>query len=120
MPMPVAVTVPIVGALLLTVATLAALADHVTWVVRFCLELSEKIPMATNGWLTPFAMLGAVGVISIDVRTAPETVSVVLPVMAPLAAEMVTVPVPVAVARPIDPESLLMLARLSFDVDQVT
>ena len=119
-PRPVAVTVPMVGALLLTTATVGKVEAQVTCVVKFCVELSENIPIATNGWLTPFAMFGAFGVISIAVSKAPVTLRVVLPVMLPLAAEIVTLPAPVAVASPFDPEAVLMLARLAFDEDHVT
>ena len=39
---------------------------QVTWLVRFSVVLSEKLPMAVNRWEVPRAMLGLVGVTVID------------------------------------------------------
>jgi hypothetical protein len=75
---------------------------HETRDGRSCLELSEKMPVALNCWVRPFATLGAAGVTWINVRTAPVTVRVVLPEMPPLIAEMVAEPTPTAVATPLD------------------
>src|ERR1700722_8782395 len=60
---------------LLTLATLGSLEDQVTCVVRSCVELSEKVPVAVNGRLTPFGMLGVAGVTAIDTKRAEVTVS---------------------------------------------
>ena len=56
--------------------------DQATWFVRFCVELSEKVPVAVNCWVAPLAMLGLAGVTAIDrrVTAAALTVSTVEPV----------------------------------------
>src|SRR2546422_11648394 len=66
-------------AALLIVATPVADELQVTWVVRSCVVLSLKVPVAVNCCFVPFAMLGFVGVTAIEVRVAAVTVSVVLP-----------------------------------------
>jgi hypothetical protein len=51
---------------LLIVATLGADEVHVTDVVIFLIELSEKVPVAVNCSLVPRAIFGFTGVIAID------------------------------------------------------
>jgi hypothetical protein len=41
---------------------------QLTDVVRFCVELSEKVPVAVNCWVSPTAMLGPEGVTDMDTR----------------------------------------------------
>ena len=48
------------------VATVGVADAQVTWLVRFCVELSEKVPVAVNCWVWPLAMLGLAGVTAID------------------------------------------------------
>jgi hypothetical protein len=56
---------------------------QITEFVRFSVEPSLKVPVATNCWLRPLATLGSLGVSAIDVTIAGVTVSVVSPLMAP-------------------------------------
>ena len=75
------------------VATEVVAEAQVTWLVRFCVELSEKVPVAVNCWVSPLAMLGLAGVTAIDCRAAAVTVSTVEPVTPPSVAVIVDVPV---------------------------
>ena len=52
------------------VATEVVAEAQVTWLVRFCVELSEKVPVAVNCSVSPLATLGLAGVTAIDCRTA--------------------------------------------------
>ena len=58
------------------------------------------MPTAVNCCWVPFAIDGRAGVTASETRLAPVTVSVVLPLTAPSAAEMTEVPAATAVARP--------------------
>ena len=84
------------------VATEGVADAQVTWLVRFSVELSEKVPVAVNCWVAPTAMLGLAGVTVIDWRIgAGVTVSIVAPVMPLRLAVMEEVPVATAVASPV-------------------
>ena len=48
------------------VATEVVAEAQVTWLVRFWVELSEKVPVAVNCWVCPLATLGFAGVTAID------------------------------------------------------
>jgi len=106
---------------LLTVATAGFEEVQVRSALRFCVELSEKVPVAVNCRLMPGAMLGVVGVSAIDVRVAPVTVTMVLPVIEPhtLATLQVTVivalPVPMVRTSPV----LLTVATEGFEEVQI-
>jgi len=106
---------------LLIVATPVADELQVTWVVRSCVVLSLKVPVAVNCRVVPFAMLGFVGVTAIEVRVAAVTVSVVFPETSPKVAVIVMGP-PAAtdVANPCDPAALLIVATAVLDELQVT
>jgi len=119
-PMPAVRARPIEPAALLIVATPVFVEDQVTCVVRSCVELSEKTPVAVNCRVIPFATLGFAGVTPIDTSTAGVTVNVVLPVTPPLLAETVVLPTPVVVAKPFEPAPLLMIAAPVLDEDHVT
>jgi hypothetical protein len=67
----------------LIVATLVVCEVHVTVLVKFCVELSEKVPVAVNCSVLPFAIEGLAGVTATDTNVAAVTVSVVDPLMAP-------------------------------------
>ena len=82
------------------VATEVVAEAQVTWLVRFCVELSEKVPVAVNCSVAPLAMLGLAGVTAIDCRTAAVTVSTVEPVIPLSVALIVDVPVATPVASP--------------------
>src|SRR5256712_2850239 len=64
---------------LLIVATAVLDELQVTWVVRSCVVLSLKVPVAVNCWVNPSARPGLVGVTAIETRIALVTVSVALP-----------------------------------------
>jgi hypothetical protein len=83
---------------------------QLTDVVRFCVLLSLYVPVAVNCSLVPLAMLGFGGVIASDTSAAADTVSGVEPDTPLSVALSVVEPCAVAVARPFDPEALLMAA----------
>lgn len=66
-----------------------------------CVLLSLKVPVAENCLVVPVAMLAFAGVTASDTRLAPVTVSEVLPLTDPLAAEIVVVPTLSPVATPL-------------------
>ncbi len=112
---------PAVPAALLMVATAGLVEVQVTWVVRFCVELSEYVPVAVKVSLLPSATLGAGGVIAIDTSVADVTVTVVVPARAPqtLATLQVTVIVAVPVPRVLTSPLLLTVAAEGFEDVQV-
>lgn len=65
-------------------------------------------------------MLGFGGVTPIDTSVAGVTVRDAAPDTLPLAAVIVTDPVPMLVAKPFDPEALLMDTTLVFEDVQAT
>ena len=78
-PIPAAVTEPPA----VTVATLVACEVHVTEPVKFCVELSEKVPVAVNCSELPLAIERFGAVTAIDTNVAALTVSVADPWMFP-------------------------------------
>ena len=68
--------------------------------VKFCVELSEKVPVAVNCCFVPLAIEGFAGVTAIDTSVAAVTVRVVEPVMPTETALIWLVPTPTAVAKP--------------------
>ena len=66
--------------------------------------------MAVNCSVSPLAMLGLAGVTAIDTNVAEVTVSVVLPEMLPLVAEIVVLPAAAELASPCEPPALLIVA----------
>jgi hypothetical protein len=95
---PVATPVAIPAAVI--VATEVVADAHVTWLVRFSVELSENVPVAVNAFVSPLATLGSDGVTAIDSRIAALTVNVVEPVTPSSVALIVDVPVATPVATP--------------------
>jgi hypothetical protein len=73
---------------------------QVTVLVKFCVELSEKVPVAVNCWVVPFAIEGFAGVTAIDTNVTEVTVSKVDPVTLPEVAMIVLDPAAFAVAIP--------------------
>ena len=65
---------------------------QVTDVVRFCVELSEYVPVAVNCRVVPLTMLELVGVIAMDTSVAGVTVSVAIPETLPDVAVIVVEP----------------------------
>jgi len=84
----------------LTIATPAFDESQPTEAVRFCVVLSEYVPVATNCFDVPSGMLGFVGVIEMDESVAGFTVRVVDPDMVPDVTVIVVVPAVTDVARP--------------------
>ncbi len=80
---------PLLPAALLIVATPVLDDAQVTELVRSWVVLSEYVPVATNGCVEPWAMLGLVGVTLIDFSVAALTVSVVAPLTPPWSAVIV-------------------------------
>ena len=72
--------------------------------VRTCVELSEKCPVATKSTAIPTAAVGVAGVTVIETRLTPPLLTVstagVVLVIAPKVAVMFEVPAATAVARP--------------------
>ena len=110
MPTLTAVASPSEPAALLTAAMLRALEAQVTEAVRSCVVASVYVPVAGNCCVVPRASDGVVGVTAMDTSCAAVTVSAVEPVMAPLVAERVAVPMVTAVASPLLPAALLTAA----------
>jgi hypothetical protein len=111
---------PLEPAALLIGATAAVDEYQVTAVVRFCVVLSENVPVAVNCCVVPFTMLGLVGVTAMDTSVAEVTVSVVDPDIPPDVAVIVVEPAVAEVASPLDPAALLMAATAAADEFQVT
>ncbi len=70
--------------------------------------------------VVPRAMLGSVGVTSIDTSVTAVTVREVLPVFPKKVAVMVACPAAMGVVRPLEPAVLLTTATASSDELQVT
>jgi hypothetical protein len=96
---------------------------HVTDVVKSCVLLSEKCPIAANCLLKmpeEVRIVKVAGVTSIDSSTTGVTVSVVDPEMLPDVALIVVEPTATVVASPLEPVRLLIVAILVFDEFHVT
>jgi hypothetical protein len=67
------------------VATVVVCELQVAELVKFCVELSEKVPVAVNCFVVPLAIDGFAGVTAIDtsVGAVAVTVRVVEPLTAP-------------------------------------
>jgi hypothetical protein len=85
----------------LIVATLVVADAHVTVLVKFCVLLSLKVPVAVNCCVNPLATDGFAGVTAMDCSVAAVTVRVVAPATAPEVALIVEVPTAMAVAKPL-------------------
>ena len=96
----VPVATPVASPAAVMVATVVVAEAQVTWLVRFCVELSEKVPVAVNCWVKPFAMAGLAGVTAIDCSAGALTVRTVEPVTPLSVALIVDVPVATPVASP--------------------
>ena len=105
---------------LLIVATPVVDELQVTVVVRFCVELSEYVPVAVNCRVVPSTTLGLAGVTAMETSVAAVTVSVVDPETPPDVAVIVVVPAATGVANPSEPAALLIVATPVVDELQVT
>jgi hypothetical protein len=107
---------PFEPGVLLMVATPVSEEFQVTDDVRSSVVLSEKVPVAMNGWVCPRAMLWFAGVTAIDSSTGAVTVSVTeLEVTLENVAVMFVLPSATAVANPV----LLMVAIVVLDELQI-
>ena len=78
--------------------------------VRICVLPSLYVPVATKFCVAPLAMETVAGVTAIETRVAAVTVSVVMPTMVPLVAEITVVPSATALARPWEAAALEIVA----------
>jgi hypothetical protein len=78
--------------------------------VRICVLESLYVPVATKFCVAPLAMETVAGVTAIETRVAAVTVSVVMPTMAPLVAEIMVVPSATAFASPWEAAALEIVA----------
>ena len=74
---------PVTRPLEVTVATLVVCEIQVTELVRFCVELSERVPVAVNCSDVPLAIDRLDAVTAMDTSAAAVTVRVVDPLMLP-------------------------------------
>src|SRR5678816_207989 len=91
-PLATDVATPMFGAVFEIVAVPGVADAHVTCVVRSCVVVSVKVPVATNFAVVPLAIDGVVVVTAIDTSAAGVTVSTVEPMIVPLLAVFVVVP----------------------------
>ena len=101
---------------LLIVAHVVSEEAQVTLVVKFSVDLSDKVPVAVNCSVSPVGRLVLAGVTAIDLSVAAVMVSPVEPEIEPSVAEIVTGPGETAVARP----ALLIVAQVVSEEAQVT
>jgi hypothetical protein len=91
---------PVANPLAVIVTTPVVCELQVTELVKFCVELSENVPVAVNCSVLPFAIEGFAGVTAIDISVAEVTVSTVEPLTLPEIAMIVLDPAAFAVAIP--------------------
>jgi hypothetical protein len=108
---------PAVPAETLIVATVGFDDIHCTDDVRFCVELSLYVPVATNGCVVPRGIEGVDGVTAIETSTALLTCTTREPVTLPSCA--LTVALPVAATAVTKPEALTTAVD-AFEEVQVT
>ena len=114
------VALPLEPAALLMAATVVDDDFQVADVVRFCVELSEYVPVAVNCLDVPSAILGFVGVSVMETSVAGVTVSVAIPEILPDVAVIVVEPVATESANPLEPVALLMAAIAAVDEIHIT
>ena len=88
--------------------------------VMSCVEPSVYVPVASNCWVRPLAMLGLAGVSVMRSSTAAVTVSVVVPVRLPSVAVIDEVPCARVAAKPCEPDVLEIVATEVLADTQVT
>jgi hypothetical protein len=98
---------------LLIVATVAFPVLQDTELVRSCVLVSLKVPVAVNCCVVPRGIDADGGFTLMDTTTAGVTVRSVLPLTEPAVAVIVVEPCAVAVARPCAPCTLLIEATLA-------
>jgi hypothetical protein len=93
---------------------------QVTDAVIVCFVLSEYVPVATSCTVEPVATEGFVGVTAILTRVAGVTARVVVAIRPPVPAVIAVVPAARHVARPFEPDVLLIDATVVFEELQAT
>src|SRR6202040_2777312 len=91
---------PVAKPVALLVATPGVAEAH-TALLSTCVVLSLNVPVAVNCCVAPLVIEGFAGVTAIDTSVAGVTVSSVEPLMLPTVAEIVEVPAPTPVAKPV-------------------
>jgi len=119
-PAPAEVARPLEPAALLIEATETGEELHVAAEVISCVLLSEKVPLAVNWLVSPFAMFALVVVTAIDASVAAVTVTVFVPERVPAVALTVAEPAATDVASPLEPAALLIVATEPGEELQVT
>ena len=114
-PVPRVLASPAEFAVLLMVATFAAVELQWPDCVRSCVVPSVKVPVAVNCCVVPRGMVAVCGLIAMDTRAAGVTVSSVELLIPPEFAVMLAVPMPALCASPL----LLMVAAEAVSEDQV-
>lgn len=107
---------PLASPAVVMVAIPALIEVQVTELVRFCVELSEKVPVAVNWSEVPFAIERLGAVTAIDTRAAAVTVRVAEDETFPEVACIALVPILVAVTDPL----AVIVATLGVSELQVT
>src|SRR5271157_4074404 len=74
----VPVPTPVARPAVVIVATDVVADAHVTWLVRFAVELSEYVPVAVNCSVRPLAILGLAGVTAIDCNVLEEVLMMIV------------------------------------------
>src|ERR1700722_2863881 len=92
---------PLASPAVVIVATPPLIEVQVTELVRFCVELSENVPVAVNCSEVPFAMERLSAVTAIDINAAAVTVRVAEEVTFPEVACIALVPTLAAVTEPL-------------------
>lgn len=114
-PVPSVVASPAVPAVLLIVATVAAVELQWPLCVKSCVVPSVNVPTAVNCWVAPRGIVAVGGLIAIDTSAAAVTVSSVELLTVPEVALMLAVPLPALCASP----AWLIVAVLAMSDDQV-
>jgi len=119
-PAVIAAAVPLLPAVLPMVATPVLEEFQVANDVRSCVVPSENVPIALNCRVPPTAILASAGWSASELSVAEETFKVVEAVTFPDAATTVVVPAATAVASPMLPAVLPMVATAVLEELQVT
>ncbi|MDO8413390.1 MAG: hypothetical protein Q7S51_06345, partial [Gallionellaceae bacterium] len=90
-----------------------------TKVVRFCVVLSEYIPVAVKGTVNPKATLELAGVTVMDARVALVTVNTVAPEILPCIAVMVVRPTVFTLVKSANPWEKISLLILNAELEEI-
>lgn len=112
----VAVPVPalVANPLALTTTTVADEELHSAVPVKSCVLPSLYVPVALNCCPVPNGIVALCGLTAIDISAAGFTVTLAVPLIAPIAIAIVLVPVPTVLASPCVPGVLLIVTAPAF------